>query len=70
MEEGRKKAERRAAAFGLDGKWARMKAPLDEPEKHALAQEIAGWLFVDSDRQESGAQAQSSARSRMGGAPW
>jgi hypothetical protein len=45
MEESRKEYERRAAEFGFDGKWARMKALPVGPEKHALAQEIVGWLF-------------------------
>jgi hypothetical protein len=44
-EEARKEHERRAAEFGFDGKWARMKALPDGPEKHALAEEIVEWLF-------------------------
>jgi hypothetical protein len=45
MEEGKKESDRRAAEFGFDGKWARMKALPDGPEKHALAKEIVEWLF-------------------------
>ena len=41
----RKEHERRAAEFGFDEKWARMKALPDGPEKHALAEEIVEWLF-------------------------
>ena len=37
--------ERRAAEFGFEGKWARMKALPDGAEKHALAEEIVAWLF-------------------------
>ena len=36
--------ERRAAEFGLDERWARMKSLPDGPEKHALAEEIVEWL--------------------------
>ena len=38
--------EQRAAAFGFNEKWARMKALPDGPEKHALAGEIVKWLFA------------------------
>ena len=55
MEEARKEYDRRAAEFGFDGKWARMKALPDGPEKHALAKEIVEWLFGDGDKQEAGA---------------
>jgi len=51
MEEGKKESDRRAAEFGFDGKWARMKALPDGPEKHALAEEIVEWLFGDGDKQ-------------------
>jgi hypothetical protein len=51
MEEGRKEYDRRAAEFGFDGKWARMKALPAGPEKHALAGEIVEWMFGDGDRQ-------------------
>jgi len=44
-EEAEKERERRAAEFGLDEKWAQMKALPDGPEKHALAKEIVEWLF-------------------------
>ena len=44
-EEAEKERERRAAEFGLDEKWAQMKALPDGPEKHALAEEIVAWLF-------------------------
>jgi hypothetical protein len=45
MEDAKREYERRAAEFGFDGKWAKMKSLPDGPEKHALAQEIVGWLF-------------------------
>jgi len=45
MEDAKREYERRAAEFGFDGKWARMKALPDGPEKHGLAQEIVEWLF-------------------------
>jgi hypothetical protein len=45
-EEARKEFERRAAAFGFDEKWARMKALPDGEEKHALAEEIVEWLLA------------------------
>ena len=51
MKEGRKEYERRAAEFGFDGKWARMKALPDGPEKHALAGEIVEWMFGGGDKQ-------------------
>jgi hypothetical protein len=44
-EKAEKEFERRAAEFGFDEKWARMKALPDGPEKHALAEEIVAWLF-------------------------
>ena len=37
--------ERRAAAFGFDEKWARMKALPVGTEKLVLAEEIVEWLF-------------------------
>jgi len=49
MEESRKEHGRRAAEFGFDEKWARMKALPDGPEKHGLAEEIVEWLFWDGD---------------------
>jgi len=45
MEEARKEHDRQRAEFGFDGKWARMKALPDGPEKHALAEGIVEWLF-------------------------
>ena len=45
MEEARKEHDRQRAETGFDGKWARMKALPDGPEKHALAEEIVEWLF-------------------------
>ena len=51
IEEGRKEYDRRAAEFGFDGKWARMKALPDGPEKDALAGEIVEWMFGGGDRQ-------------------
>ena len=45
-EEARKEHDRQRAEFGFDGKWARMKALPDGPEKHALAGEIVKWLFA------------------------
>ena len=51
IEEGRKEYDRRAAEFGFDGKWARMKALPDGPEKHALAGEIVEWMFGGGDKQ-------------------
>ena len=50
-EEARKEYDRCAAEFGFDGKWARMKALPDGPEKHALAGEIVEWMFGGGDRQ-------------------
>lgn len=50
MEEARKAHERRAAEFGFDEKWARMKALPDGPEKHALAEDIVKWLFGGGDK--------------------
>ena len=44
-EEAANDFERRAAEFGFEDKWARMKALPDGPEKHALAEEIVEWLF-------------------------
>jgi hypothetical protein len=44
-EEAEREFERRAAEFGFEDKWARMKALPDGPEKHALAEEIVEWLF-------------------------
>jgi uncharacterized protein YbaR (Trm112 family) len=44
-EEAGKEFERRAAEFGFDDKWARMKALSVGPEKDALAEEIVEWLF-------------------------
>lgn len=38
--------ERRAAEFGFEEKWARMKSLPDDAEKHALAEEIVKWLFA------------------------
>ena len=52
-EEARKKSEQRAAEFGFDEKWARMKALPDGPEKHALFMEIVAWSFRDRDKQRS-----------------
>jgi hypothetical protein len=43
--EAGKEFERRAAEFGFDEKWARMKALPEGPERHALAEEIVEWLF-------------------------
>ena len=51
MEEAKREHERRAADFGFDEKWVRMKALPDGPEKHALAGEIVEWLFRDDDKQ-------------------
>ena len=51
MEEARKEYDRRAAEFGFDEQWARMKALPDGPEKDALAGEIVEWLFGDDDKQ-------------------
>jgi hypothetical protein len=45
-EEAKKEHERRAAEFGFEEKWARMKALPDGAEKHALAEEIVNWLFA------------------------
>ena len=45
MGEARKEYDRRAAGFGFDEKWARMKALPDGPEKHALVAEILEWPF-------------------------
>ena len=50
-EEAGKEFERRSAEFGLDGKWARMKALPEGPEKDALAGEIVEWMFEDGDKQ-------------------
>jgi len=47
MEEARERHERRAAEFGFDEKWRRMKALPDGPEKDALAGEIVEWLFSE-----------------------
>jgi len=61
--------ERRAAEFGLDERWARMKALPNGPEKHALAEEIVGWL-CGRRRQAaavSGSLTGRDARSLMGG---
>ena len=44
-QEAERKFQRRAAEFGFDGKWKRMKALPDGPEKHALAEQIVAWLF-------------------------
>jgi hypothetical protein len=44
-EKAGKEFERRAAEFGFEDKWARMKALPDGPERHALAEEIVEWLF-------------------------
>ena len=44
-EKAGKEFERRAAKFGLDEKWARVKALPVGPEKDALAEEIIEWLF-------------------------
>ena len=55
MEEARKKHELRAAKFGFDQKWDRMKALPQGPEKHALAKEIVEWIFKDGDEREAGA---------------
>jgi hypothetical protein len=46
-EEAGKEFERRAADFGLDEKWARLKALPEGSEKDALAEEIVEWLFGD-----------------------
>ena len=43
--DARKEYDRRAAESGFDEKRARVKALPDGPEKHALAEEIVGWLF-------------------------
>ncbi|MGO9272661.1 MAG: hypothetical protein ACLQOO_20905 [Terriglobia bacterium] len=51
MEVAKKEYDRRAAEFGFDEKWARMKALPSGPEKHALAGEIVAWLFGDGDKQ-------------------
>ena len=51
MGQARKESERRAAEFGFDEKWARMKALPDGPEKHALAGEIVEWMFGGGDKQ-------------------
>ena len=45
-EKAEKEFERRAAKFGLDEKWARVKALPVGPEKDALAEEIVKWLFA------------------------
>ena len=45
MEQARKEYDRRAAEFGFDEKWARMKALPVGLEKDALAEEIVEWLF-------------------------
>jgi len=61
--------ERRAAEFGLDERWARMKSLPDGPEKHALAEEIVVWL-CGRRRQAaavSGSLGPALRRSRMGG---
>jgi len=50
-EEAGKEFERRAAVFGLDEKWTRMKALSDGPERHALADEIVEWMFGAGDKQ-------------------
>jgi uncharacterized protein YbaR (Trm112 family) len=44
-QEAEKEFERRAAEFGFDEKWARVKAMPVGPEKDALAEEIVEWLF-------------------------
>lgn len=44
-EEAEKDFERRAAEFGFEQKWARMKSLPVGPEKDALAEEIVKWLF-------------------------
>jgi uncharacterized protein YbaR (Trm112 family) len=49
-QEDEREFEQRAAAFGFDDKWARMKALPVGPEKHALAEEIVEWLFGDGDK--------------------
>ena len=45
-QEAEKVFERRAAEFGFDEKWARMKSLPDGPAKHTLAEEIVKWLFA------------------------
>jgi predicted sulfurtransferase len=45
-QEAEKEFERRAAEFGFEQKWARMKALPAGPEKDALAEEIVKWLFA------------------------
>ena len=45
-EEAEKEFVRRAAEFGFDEKWARIKALRVGPEKDALAEEIVEWLFA------------------------
>ena len=47
MEERKREYELRAAEFGFDEKWTRMKALPDGPEKHSLAGEIVKWMFGD-----------------------
>jgi hypothetical protein len=75
MEEAKREYERRAAEFGLDRKWARMKALPDGPEKHALAQEIVEWLFRwtatvnRSQMGEDDASREPERRATVGGVP-
>ena len=45
-EDAGKECDRQRAESGFDGKWRRMKALPDGPEKHALAEEIVKWLFA------------------------
>jgi len=42
----------RAAKFGLDAKWVKLKVMPIGAEKDALADEIFEWLFGDSERRE------------------
>jgi hypothetical protein len=45
-QEAERKFQRRAAEFGFEQKWKRMKALPVGPEKDALAEEIVKWLFA------------------------
>jgi len=44
-QEAEREFQRRAAEFGFDEKWARMKALPVGLEKDALAEEVVKWLF-------------------------
>ena len=51
-EAAREEFNRRAAEFGLDEKWEKMKSLPEGPEQDALALEITEWLFSDGDDQK------------------